>query len=203
MSSEGSRGAVGGQFQPEERRMVNRKVAILGHSFVRNLPLPAGIPYGVGNENVALSRRFFLPGATIESIQQGRVWQRFLEYRPNLTFLLIGGNDITSQSQPANIARAIITLAKRVRDLTCGEVKIITIENRPAPHRISAVRYNRQRTSINRYLKHRDPFTVGRLVFAEATDRDSQDGVHLRDSAMEDLAHNLRWHIEQFAGRNW
>ena len=83
------------------------------------------------------------------------------------------------------------------------EVRIITVERRPVPRRISPFRYNRQRTSINRFLKRHDTFTRGRLVFAEATDQDSQDGVHLRQRASADLANLVEWHIQQFAGSNW
>ena len=115
-----------------------------------------------------------------------------MSYKPDLTFLLIGGNDITAHSLPANIACLIILLAKRVLELTGGEVKIITVERRPVPHRVSQICYNRQRTSINRFLKHHDSFTIRRLVFSEVTDNDSHDGVHLRDRASRDLVNILR-----------
>ena len=84
-----------------------------------------------------------------------------------------------------------------------GGVKIITVERQPVPHRVLAFRYNRQRISVNHFLKHRDPFTRGKLIFSEATDTDCQDGVHLSQRAMVDLANRLEWHIEQFASLNW
>ena len=106
-------------------------------------------------------------------------------------------------SPQGEIAQVIISLGKRVKEETGGEVRILTVERRPVPHRISPFRYNRQRTLINGFLKHRDAFTRGRLVFSEATDQDSQDGVHLRHTAIVELANLLEWHIQQFAGSNW
>ena len=192
-------GAVG----TTEERQVRKKVAVLGHSFVRDLSLSAGIPLSYDPNKIALCRKFFVPGATVSSIQTGTVWERFLAYQPDLTFLIIGGNDITVTSQPNNIARAIIALGKKIKDLTGGEVRFISIERRPVPRNISAVRYNRQRTSINRFLKKpRDNFVVGRLIFSEAKDHDSQDGVHLRPRAMQDLSANLEWHINKYASEN-
>ena len=199
MNRESNWGAIGGELGHGENRVVHK---ILGHSFVRDLPLSAGGPLNGDINKVVLRRKFFVPGATVASIQSGRVWERFLNYKPDLTFLLIGGNDITTHSLQTNIARSIILLAKRVVELTGGEVKIITVERRPVPRRVSPISYNRQRTSINRFLKHRDPFTVRRLVFSEATDHDSHDGVHLRDRASHDLVNIVEWHIEQFAANN-
>ena len=120
-------GAVG----TTEERQVRKKVAVLGHSFVRDLGLSAGIPLSYDPNKIALCRKFFVPGATVSSIQTGTVWERFLAYQPDLTFLIIGGNDITVTSQPTNIARAIIALGKKIKDLTGGEVRFISIERRP------------------------------------------------------------------------
>ena len=159
MNKEGNWGAVGKRYQPEEGRVIER-VVVLGHSFVRDLPLPAGNPLGDNSNKIIFCRKFFVPGAAVASIQHGNVWERFVNFRPNLTFLLIGGNDITPQSLPADIAHAFIVLGKKVKEVTGCEVKIITIERRPVPCRVSALQYNKQRTSVNQFLKHRDPFTV-------------------------------------------
>ena len=202
MNAERNWGAVGSELQREER-VVQRKVAILGHSFVRDLPLSAGSLLAGNSNRIILRKKFFVPGATVPSIQGGRVWNRYLNFNPDLTFLLIGGNDISSNSSPPIIARSIINLAKKIKELTRGEVKIITVERRPVPRGITASCYNRQRTSINRYLKHRDSFTKGRIVFSEARDSDSQDGVHLRESASCNLVNNIEWHIERFAVEYW
>ena len=90
-------------------------------------------------------------------------------------------------------------MAKRVKQETGGEVKILTIEKRSSPRGLTVIRFNRQRTSINRFLKTRDPFTRGRLIFSEATLDDFFDGVHLRNRAIQQLANLLAWHIERFA----
>ena len=202
MNTERNWGAIGSELQKEERT-VQRKVAILGHSFVRDLPLKAGSLLAGDSNKVVLRKKFFVPGATVPSIRGGRVWDRFLNFKPDLTFLLIGGNDITTNSSPPIIARSIISLAKEIKELTTGEVKIITVERRPVPRGVTASCYNRQRTSINRYLKHRDSFAKERIVFSEARDGNSQDGVHLRESALCNLMNNIEWHIQKFAENYW
>ena len=50
---------------------------------------------------------------------------------------------------------------------------------------------------MNRYLKNRDRFTKGKLVFAGIRDTDSQDGVHLRPRASEDVANVIDGIIDQ------
>ena len=117
--------------------------------------------------------------------------------------MLIGGNDIKAQSSPVDIARAIITLAKEIKESTNGEVRIVTIERRPGPRGVSQISYNRQRNSINRYLKHRDTFTRERIIFSEAGENDSQDGVHLRLRALEYLSWKILNHVEIFSAQNW
>ena len=204
MNREGDWGAVGGIPEDNEQpRQVTRKVAVLGHSQIRDLPLLAGASQSWGDNRVILTRKFFVPGATVESIQTGGVWERFLNFSPDLTFIWIGGNDISATSSPLVIGRGIVALARRIKEISGGEVKIITIERRPAPRGISQVRYNRQRSSINRYLKHRDQFARGRLVFLGVRDDDSQDGVHLRHRTSEGIANTLEWEIRDFAQRNW
>ena len=200
MNREASWGAVGVDYQPhEEERKEYKKVAVLGHSYVRDLNLPARSNLGF-TDKVAFYRKFYVPGATVASIQTGAVWERFITYKPELTFLLIGGNDITPQSSPSDIARAIIALAKRIKEEIGGEIRILTVERRPVPQGVSSIRYSHQRNFINRFLKHRDAFTKERLVFSKAKDQDSQDGVHLRLRALDDLAHNIVQHTEGYDG---
>ena len=64
MNQECNWGAIGGELGHGENRVVHKKVAILGHSFVRDLPLSAGGPLNDVNK-VVLRRKFFVPGATV------------------------------------------------------------------------------------------------------------------------------------------
>ena len=77
MNRESNWGAIGGELGHGENRVVHKKVAILGHSFVRDLPLSAGGPLNGDINKVVLRRKFFAPGTTVASIQSGRVWKRF------------------------------------------------------------------------------------------------------------------------------
>ena len=118
MNQKGSYRAVRLDFQPVEGQVIQKKVAVLGHSFVRDLPLPTGNLLDNNSNTRVLNRKVFVPGATVASMQISRVWDRFLNFKPDLTFLLIGGNDITPQSLPADIARSIISLGKKVKEET-------------------------------------------------------------------------------------
>lgn len=53
-----------------------------------------------------------------------------LQPQPALTILLIGGNDITSETFLQEVAQAIETLAQQVEDATSSLVIILTIKNR-------------------------------------------------------------------------
>ena len=165
MNRESHWGAVGTNFEPsEEGQRIGRKVAVLGHSLIRDLSLPTTSP--LGEREQICYRKFCVPGATTSSLRNSRTWKNFARYKLDLTFLCIGGNDITAQSSPVDIARAIITLAKEVKEITKGEERIVTIERRPVPRGVSQICYSRQRNSVNRYLKHRDTFTKEWVIFS-------------------------------------
>ena len=153
MNREGEWGAIGGDLDGQVERRVTKKIAILGHSMVRELPIAAGVPRGWNEDDFVIRRKFFLPGATVPSIQVGQVWDNFVSFRPDLTFLWIGGNDVTRDSAPVEIARGISELAQRIVQVTGGEVKVLSIERRPRPRGLCPFRYNRQRNAINRQLK--------------------------------------------------
>ena len=136
-------GGLGLNFTPSEGPKVEKKIAVLGHSFVLGLPLPGRINIDSEDRQIALVRKFFRPGATVANIQEGVNWGRYLAYKPDLTILVIGGNDIKPASKPVEIARAIIQLGKRIELETGGKVKILTIERRPVPVGVSAISYNR------------------------------------------------------------
>ena len=89
MNSESRWGAVGENFESSEGgRAIRKKVAILGHSFVRDLTLPGTYPLGDSETEVIVLRKFCVPGATTVSIKSGRTWERFKQFQPDLTFLI-------------------------------------------------------------------------------------------------------------------
>ena len=108
-------------FRGEERR-VRCRVAVLGHSMVRDLPLSTGRPRNLEREDIILTRKFFVPGATVASIQEGEVWRRFVAFKPDLTFIWIGGNDIRIGCSPLEIGVSISRLGKRVERETGGKI---------------------------------------------------------------------------------
>ena len=71
MNQAGSYGTVALGFQPVEGQVIQKKVAVLGHSFVRDLPLPAGDLLDSNGNTRALSRKFFVPLPPFKPVESG------------------------------------------------------------------------------------------------------------------------------------
>ena len=59
---------------------LGRKIAVIGHSFVKYLPDPPS--------NVTLLAK---PGATVYSLKESSAWGELINLKPHVTFLVIGG----------------------------------------------------------------------------------------------------------------
>lgn len=90
-------------------------VVILGHSYVANLCF--------GSIFVCPPFKFHklaARGATVESIQSSSTWERLYQLWPAPAILLIGSNNITSQTSPWELAQAIEALMQQIEHLTHG-----------------------------------------------------------------------------------
>ena len=167
-------GGVGG-FVPDEAAAIQplNKVAVLGHSYVKRLPEPSP----------TLARRLqfrFFPkgGAKAATIVNEPVFSELCDFQPDLTFLIIGGNDITENTVIPNLAEKIIGVAKDVEDKAGGHCLIMGIESRFALSDFT--QYNKIKNGINRYLRWKTDFSKTRYRPMEMSKEDlAADGVHL------------------------
>ena len=178
-------GGIGEAFIPDQGLYPGpvRKVAILGHSFVRYLPVTREI-YRPFFQFTALA----CPGATVESLPLTQEWSRLSVLKPSLTFIIIGGNDIKPGIEPKDLAHKIEDLAQRVKEITGGEVKIFGIEKRVGPRGLTADRFNQLRNAVNRWLKRHIIFTRDRYLSMDTNHTSfARDGVHLNIPASDAL----------------
>lgn len=113
---------------PADNDPPAKLVVILGHSYMVNLfsgPIDVHPPF----ELHKLGAR----GATIESISSSTAWERVNQFRPALAVLVIGSNNIMSQTTLQELAQATAALMKQVEHLTHVPVIILTIKNRLQP----------------------------------------------------------------------
>lgn len=173
-------------------------VTILGHSYVRNLF--AGRTY---DEPPFKFHKLAESGATVESLRDSASWEQLARFRPVLTILIIGGNDISESTSPRDLANAIQSLAQQVEELTHGSVIILTIENRLRPRRISGEKFKTIKNATNRWLRRVLPFTKTRCYPCGVMDEHlGADGVHLTPAGNIALLDNIvqltkNWRLSQ------
>ena len=157
-----------------------RNIAVLGHSFVAYLP-----EYHQPPIHVTLLAK---PGATVDSLKESSAWEELVDLRPELTFLIIGGNDIHHGIVPKDLAYAINDLAESVEQVTGGACMVVGIEKRPNPRGLSGKEFNTIRNGVNRWLKRDIPFTRARYMSMDTVQGDFRsDGIHLTQEASRRL----------------
>lgn len=63
-------------------------------------------------------------------IHRDPVFDLLIGRRPDLWFLMIGGNDIWADTEPKELAEQIEQLAKAIEDLSGSHCEIISLESR-------------------------------------------------------------------------
>lgn len=178
-------GGVGLDFEPTKAGNVRplRSVAVFGHSYVSRLneSRPAVV-------NDRLIKLFWHRGATVQSLGCSHVFDQLVHYQPELTILIIGGNDITAQTQPKELAISIENLAKAVEEKAGGHCLIVGIEKRSNPRGLTADQFIKIRNGVNRNLRQKLAFARDRYYPMEmSAEQLSYDGVHLNQVGTEQL----------------
>ena len=172
-------GGVGLDYEPPAAASTPPpiSVALLGHSYVRNLfrgPYLVKEPYVFHNLGVR--------GATLDNIEGSEAWERLQILFPSLTIILIGGNDINPTTQPRELATRIQALAQRVEEVTGSRVLICTIEVRLRPRGVSHQQFNAVKNATNRWLRRVLPYTKARChPCGVKADHIGLDGIHLNE----------------------
>ena len=178
-------GGVGSDFVPSPSNNVHpiKKVAIFGHSYVRYFY----IDRQVYHPEFTLCK-FAVPGGKVGTIRNTEVWNSLIQYKPDLTIILLGGNDIASNTVPRDLAHSLEGLVLDIEALTGGGTILLGIEHRTIPRGVSADTYRKIRNSVNRWLRAVLPVTKPRFrpIGVRQTELDF-DGVHLNPTASEDL----------------
>lgn len=163
-----------------------RKVGILGHSYVNRLPFES--PLQLPSFEV---RKFGSSGAKVSNITQRSVWYSFLDYKPDLVLLMLGGNDINVNTQTTSLCHEIKNLAIMIEELTGANCMIMNIEPRLQPRDISPDLYNTYKNAVNRSLG-RIPDSKSRIRGMGIEKEDlCHDGVHLSVIGNEKLMKRL------------
>ena len=180
-------GGVGENFTPTkaENHTPIRKVAITGHSYVTRLNITAPL-----YDPCFQIRKFPAPGATVTSFPQSQAWSDLVEYRPDYTCLILGGNDIRGDTVVRDLVEALADLVLKIESQTGGWCFIVGIEARDKPRDVSPDQYRRVKNAVNKVLK-RIPRIRGRYVPMNMDPINSSDGVHLNPHGSELLFNHL------------
>ena len=160
-----------------------KKVTTFCHLYVNRLFIERPVSHpGV------FFRKFSLPGATVNNIRSAAIFQELTTYQPDLTFLVIGGNDIQTDTVPRDLANHIQDLCKEIEEVTGGHCIIIGIEKRSQPRNISEADYRRVKNAVNRWLHRQLPYTKTRFEPMAMVSEDlAWDGVHMTREGNERL----------------
>ena len=130
-------------------------------------------------------KQFAVPGGTVASVQRGKVWDKLIQFRPDLIFLVIGGNDISLSTDVTVLAKEIENLAKRIEECTGGYCKIVGLEHRTHPHDMNADEYTKAKNAVNLRLRRQLYWARQRYMGMGMYREDLWDGVHLGTGACQ------------------
>ena len=174
-------GGVGEDFVPDQAKGL-KKIGLFGHSYTSRFAVDKPLLFPGHYLKV-----FDVPGGKVSSIRNTNKWQALLSYSPDLTILMIGGNDINANTSPKELALEIEQLAQEIETETQGHCIIFGIESRVRPRGISADTFNKIKNGVNRWLKRLLPFTRSRYHSMCMKKEDLVDGVHLTYAAQGNL----------------
>ena len=187
-------GGVGENFEPSVATNTRpiKKIALAGHSYVTRLQItePVYQPWFT-------VRKFAAPGATVASFPNSRAWADLGRYRPDFTFLILGGNDIRRDTKVRDLVTALADLTLRVEDHTGGRCHVVGLEARSVPRDISPDRYRRIKNAVNRDLK-RVPHILQRYCCMNMDPAHSNDGVHLDAYGSQQLMDHLLTRVREY-----
>ena len=177
------------------------KIALLGHSYIKYLgDFNNGKPYRVkGAQRKAVVKKFFKPGAKIREFQNTQQFEQLKTFKPDLTYLFIGGNDITKKMKTSKVVSWICKLIENVEKETDGQVKFVKIEPRLRSKGLEGPAYNKMRTRLLNKIKYKKEFFRGRLCHLPFKMENLKgDGVHPNRKGTELLNITLKHMITNF-----
>ena len=191
-SGSGDPSGVGLDFVPSSATpLADTRIAFFGHSYVRYLrAADTGRQYYQGADGIKSYeiQYFSVSGAKVGSLRNSAEWYNLGLYRPHVTFLFIGGNDIRYDIVPKELAREITDLALEIEQITNGSCKIVNIEKRLKTRGISADDFNKVANAVNKNLRQKIPEAKPRFFATPIIVKDlGGDGVHPHIEAVKDI----------------
>lgn len=172
---------------PAANTELYKSVAVFGHSYAHHL-----FPTPHYSHRPFIFHKFAVCGGRVASIRQTQTWERLLTHNPGLTILLIGGNDISGDTEPRELAKAIETLALEIEEATGGNTFILSLENRLKPRGLTSVRYKSIKNGVNRWLRKILPAAKPRFRPVGVMDEHlGPDGVHLNEAGNQALLNRM------------
>jgi hypothetical protein len=178
----------------------NLRIAILGHSFVNRLehfmpskPTLHTVLRCYGKSGATLAKN------GIFDFQNYKTCHKWIAYRPHLTFIIMGGNDVEEIANANKLFKLYETLTKLI-DWE-GTYMAVAIENRFATRGIISEEYFNYTVGKLYTLLYRDSprqYVALPPQIAQAESRDS-GGIHLNDRSNEDLRHTILFHLRSVA----
>ena len=157
------------------------KVALVGDSLIKRIP---------NNMLLPNMKKFGKGGAKAEFFLQSEEMIQALNYQPQVTFILIGGNDIRHGCSPKTIFDNIMAI--RSKFVGIGSiVKVIEIPYTSKPRGMNSDEFRSIQNSINKKLRRHTKETVclgGINLIKTYLDI---DGVHLKYQGIKNLVNRI------------
>ena len=100
---------------------------------------------------------FSVPGANLDSYLTSSAYEDLCNApKPHLTFLFMGGNDITQNTIVRELQYKLMKFCQHIEQITTTPCKVLFIEPRTRLRGVDYISYNRIRNSLNRNLQHRE-----------------------------------------------
>ena len=171
-----------------------RKVAIAGHSYAGRFQLEKRL-YQPGN---LIVRRFAKPGGTIDRFRASGAWEALVNWKPDFTFLILGGNDITDGLDVHQLVGRLADVVLEVERETGGRCHIVGIECRDNPRNISPHDFKKVKNAVNKSLRRvyriKGRYTPMQFYHEYL----SWDGVHLDNRGSTKLLQHLLREVRRY-----
>ena len=179
-------------------RRVSGKVAILGHSYITRLAQAISQndkfnhEFGLEGVEVKLWGR---PGGRIMDVDRLIDEMKHSGYRPHVTIIQIGGNDLDDPSfEISRFLGVLQYLVSRLEAWGVQRIVIMKLFPRIRLRRVSSIIYNQRRVQVNlalarTYRGHVSFESRKRLLNPHLL----SDGVHLGRVGMRRYYHELKW----------
>jgi hypothetical protein len=189
-------------FHPEFKCLNrdNLRIAILGHSFVNKLynfmpskPTTTTVLRCYGESGAKLAKR------GIFNFKNYDVYHEWRAYRPHLTFIIMGGNDVEEIADAGKVFYFYKELTKLITwEGTYMSVAVETRFRTRGP--MSTDCFNYTVGKLNTLLYRDSPRRYVALP-PQIAQRESRDigGVHLNQKSNEDLRHTILFHLRSVA----